>query len=153
MQEMLPRVTTVKCYYIQGKITPVSEGTSKISTTCNPSNGNQFKAALIKHEAEENMVRSTVHNIIISIKHIILLLLERFYYYSLCIIFFPFHGSYCIKKKLSLSQALWWWHKWLCPISQRQSCEPSSAELQSIILSTGFLIKYYFFVYLYAKWI
>lgn len=77
MQEMLPSVTTMKCYHFQGKTTPVYEGTSKISTLiqCNPSNRNQFKAPLMKHKAEENMVCSTVHNINIYIKHIILLLL------------------------------------------------------------------------------
>lgn len=105
------------------------------------------------HEAEQNLVHSTVHNTNTYKKHINLLSLEGFYYYSFHIIFFPLQISYCIIKKLSSSQAVRWCYKRLCPISQRQSCKLSSAELQSIILSTGFLIKYYFFVYLYAKWI
>lgn len=39
------------------------------------------------HEAEQNLVHSPMHNINIYIKHIILLSLEGFYYYSFCIFF------------------------------------------------------------------
>lgn len=52
----------------------------------------------MKHEAEENMLRSTVHNINIYIKHIILLLLEGLYCYSLCIIFFLFKAHIALQR-------------------------------------------------------
>lgn len=151
LQEILPSVP--HCF--QWKSTPVSEGVSKntVLTHTAPENRNQLKPPLMGHEAEQNLVHSTVHNTNTYKKHINLLSLEGFYYYSFRIIFFPLQISYCIIKKLSSSQAVRWCYKRLCPISQRQSCKLSSAELQSIILSTGFLIKYYFFVYLYAKWI